>query len=153
MSDRSKSLVEALERRRNTSLPDSLQTTSNPSNIFSVPDVNVKLDALVIIPKETNVNLTKALISDLNKKEFSFDNLVVGRHIPLSDSYIILVENFVSAEKTRFYGRFLNQQTDQFNSKGIFKYQVLSISPENLQRLVKSQNLEAYIDWHKTQDN
>ena len=153
VSDRSKSLIEALERRRNTSLPDSLQTTSNPSNIFSVPDVNVKLDALVIIPKESNVNLTKALISDLNKKEFSFDNLVVGRHIPLSESYIILVENFVSAEKTRFYSRFLNQQTDQFNSKGIFKYQVLSISPENLQRLVKSQNLEAYIDWYKAQDN
>jgi hypothetical protein len=79
--------------------------------------------------------------------------LVVGRHIPLSDSYIILVENFVSAEKTRFYSRFLNQQTDQFNSKGIFKYHVLSISQENLQKLVKSQNLEAYRDWYKAQGN
>ena len=39
------------------------------------------------------------------------------------------------------------------STSAIFKYQVLSISPENLQRLVKSQNLEAYIDWYKAQDN
>lgn len=153
VSDRSKSLIDVLEKRRNSTLPDSLKPSSSPSGIFTIPDVNMKLDALIVIPKESNVNLTKALVSDLNKKEFSFDNLVVGRHIPLNESYIILVENFVSAEKTRFYSRFLNQQTDQFNSRGIFKYQVLNISQENLQKLVKAQNLQAYIDWHKTQDN
>ena len=92
--------------------------------------------------------MAKALISDLNKKEFSFDELIMGRHIPLKDSYIMLVENFSSADKTRFYARYLSQKTDLFNSRGIFKYETLTISTENLQLLLKNENIEEYVQWH-----
>jgi hypothetical protein len=94
--------------------------------------------------------MAKALISDLNKKEFSFDNLIMGRHIPIKDSYIMLIENFSSSDKTQFYVRYLSQQTDLFNSRGIFKYETLSISNENLQLLLKSENLEEYRNWYKS---
>ena len=149
VSQRSKSILVSLEKRNISVLPDSVKNLLSGGNSFSIPKPTDKLDALVILPKSTNVNMAKALISDLNKKEFSFDELIMGRHIPVKDSYILLVENFSSADKTRFYARYLSQQTDLFNSRGIFKYETLTISTENLQLLLKNENIEEYLQWHK----
>jgi tetratricopeptide (TPR) repeat protein len=150
VSQRSKSILISLEKRNIAALPDSVKNLLSGGSSFSMPKATDKIDALIILPKTTNVNMAKALISDLNKKEFSFDNLIMGRHIPIKDSYIMLIENFSSSDKTQFYVRYLSQQTDLFNSRGIFKYETLSISNENLQLLLKSENLEEYRNWYKS---
>ena len=150
VSQRAKSILTSLEKRNIAQLPDSVKNSLNQSNSFKLPNADVLLDAIILIPKSANVNMTKALLSDLNKNEFSFDNLVMGRHIPIKDYYVLIVENFTSADKTRFYARYLSQKTDLFNSRGIFKYETLTISNENLQLLVKSEDIEGYINWHKS---
>lgn len=150
VSRRSNSILASLEKRNIEVLPDSVRNILENLQSYRMPATDEKLDAVIIIPKSANVNMAKALISDLNKKEFSFDKLVMGRHIPFEDSYLILVENFTSGDKTRFYARYLSQQTDLFNSRGIFKYETVTISTENLQLLLKTQNIQAYIQWHKS---
>ncbi len=152
VSDRAKSLLLSLEKRSISLLPDSLQPKNTQNLSFDLPKTGEKLDALLILPKESNINIAKAMISDLNKKEFSFDNLVIGRNIPLGDFYLLLIENFETAEKTKFYVSYLQQQESLFNSRGIFKYQTLTISQGNLQKLVKDQKIDAYIEWHQNQD-
>lgn len=151
--ERSKSLIEALQSRNTSNTTDSSSSKQRIQQEFERSIKSDILEALIIIPKASNVNMVKALISDLNKKEFAFESLVVGRHIPLSDFYLITVENFSSQDKAKFYSRFLSQQTDLFNSKGIFNYQSLVISQINLQKLVKNGQLEAYIEWSKIPGN
>lgn len=153
VADRAKNLLVALENKRIQALPDSVKTKISEGSDFTIPASTESLDAIFIIPKEANVNLIKALISDLNKKEFSMDPISIGRHIPLNNKYIIILENFPTGEKTKFYSRYMMQQQETFTSRGVFEYQVLPVSKDNLQRLVKSQNIDGYAKWYTNQNN
>jgi hypothetical protein len=88
----------------------------------------------------------------LNNKEFSFDELIVGRSIPISSGNLILIENFPNLQKARFYQQYLAKQQDYFATKGLFEYEIATISKDNLQRLVGSMNWKSYLDWFKAQN-
>jgi tetratricopeptide (TPR) repeat protein len=154
MYDRSKILLETLSNRNMSSNQrDSIKLKEQISSDFQKAIKSDVLEALIIIPKSANVNMAKAMISDLNKKEFALENLNLGRHLNVGDSYLIVVENFPSQEKTKFYARFLAQQQELFNTKGIFDYKSVTISQINLQKLVKSNNIESYLNWLKSSEN
>jgi hypothetical protein len=153
VSDRAKNLLIALEKRRTDALPDSIKNQLTAPDAYQIPAANEALDAILILPKESNVNMVKALVSDLHKKEFSMDAMVIGRHIPIKEKYLVIIENFNGQDKTKFYTRYMSQQQDLFNSRGIFNYQILPISKDNLQKLVKSQDIQGYIHWYEKQHN
>jgi tetratricopeptide (TPR) repeat protein len=154
MYDRSKILLETLSNRNMSSNQrDSIKLKEQISSDFQKAIKSDVLEALIIIPKSANVNMAKAMISDLNKKEFALENLNLGRHLNVGDSYLIVVENFPSQEKTKFYARFLAQQQELFNTKGIFDYKSVTISQINLQKMVKSNNIESYLNWLKSSEN
>ena len=106
----------------------------------------------MFVPKGSNTNLIKAGINDLNNKEFSFDELIVGRTIPIASGSLILIENFPNLQKAKFYQQYLSKQQDYFASKGLFEFEIATISKDNLQRLVSNMNWKEYLDWFKMQN-
>jgi len=122
-------------------------------NIFTQDKATTPLQCMIIVPKNTNVNMIKSAISDLNKKEFSFDNIQMGPSISADQKYLLFVENFASPDKTKFYVQFLKKQTAYFSGKGLFEYEVVTISDENMQALVKSLDWNTYLNWNKDQNN
>ena len=116
---------------------------------FTNYDETIPLQVAIVIPKSANKNMVKAMISDLNKKDFSFDKLVMGRTLALNDEYLIIVENFPENDKAIFYMRYLRKQTSLFNSRGVSNYSVVAVQPANLQSILLKQEAREYIDWYQ----
>ncbi len=140
-----------LQAKKRLSAPKS-ETTDNSAG-FALDKANTPLQCMMIVPKNTNINLIKSAISDLNKKEFSFESIQLGPSISADQKYLIFIENFTSPEKTKFYSQFIKKQSTYFNGKGLFEYEVCTISEENMQILVKSLNWSSYLNWYKEQNN
>ncbi len=102
---------------------------------------------MIIIPRNSNVNLVKASISDLNNKEFSLENIQLGPTLTTLEKYLITVENFESQSKTKFYKDFITRQNDYFASKGLFEYVVVLINADNLKILASDLDWQAYLQW------
>jgi hypothetical protein len=149
VAERATNLINAVERRKNPS-KDSASAVASGMYLNDLP--NNPMMCIMFIPKGSNTNLIKAGINDLNNKEFSFDELIVGRSIPISSGNLILIENFPNLQKARFYQQYLAKQQDYFATKGLFEYEIATISKDNLQRLVGSMNWKSYLDWFKAQN-
>ncbi len=149
VSERATNLINAVERRKNPS-KDSTSAVASGMYLNDLP--NNPMMCIMFIPKGSNTNLIKAGINDLNNKEFSFDELIIGRSIPISTGNLILIENFPNLQKARFYQQYLAKQQDYFATKGLFEYEIATISKDNLQRLVGSMNWKSYLDWFKAQN-
>ncbi len=150
-TDVSEKSLSILQAKKRLSAPKVETTVS--TNLFSADKANTPLQCVIVVPKNTNVNMIKSAISDLNKKEFSFDNIQMGPSITADQKYLLFIENFASPEKTKFYVQFLKKQTAYFSGKGLFEYEVATISDENMQTLVKSLDWNSYLNWNKEQNN
>ena len=144
---RSKSLLDARERitraKNDTGSSQSINTGLKYSSFGSTDP----LSCLIIIPRNSNVNLVKASISDLNNKEFSLENIQLGPTLTTLEKYLITVENFESQSKTKFYKDFITRQNDYFASKGLFEYVVVLINADNLKILASDLDWQAYLQW------
>ena len=149
VAERSISLINAVERMKNPPT-DSAQNLNEGLYIQDQP--NKPMFCIMFIPKGSNTNLIKAGLNDLNNKEFSFDELIMGRTIPISTGNLILIENFPNLQKAKFYQQYLSKQQDYFASKGLFEYQIVTINEDNLQRLIGNMNWKSYLDWFKIQN-
>lgn len=146
-AEKAKDLIRLLTERNQPDLPaDSL--VMNSKN-FTDYDPTVPLQVAIVIPKEANKNMVKAMISDLNKKDFSFDKLVMGRALALDKQYLLTVENFPDNDKALFYMRYLRKQESLFNSRGVINYSVVPVQQSNLQTILIKQDAEEYIGWYK----
>ncbi len=144
---RSQSLIDAKDR---ISRAASDTGNSNPSNIglkYTNFGSNDPLSCIMIIPRNSNINLVKAAISDLNKKEFSLENIQLGPTLTTPEKYLITIENFESQSKTKFYKDFLIRQNEYFSAKGLFEYAVVLINPDNLKLLASDLDWQAYLQW------
>ncbi len=150
-TDVSEKSLAILQAKKRLSAPK-VEASTNVNN-FTQDKATTPLQCMIIVPKNTNVNMIKSAISDLNKKEFSFDNIQMGPSISADQKYLLFVENFASPDKTKFYVQFLKKQTAYFSGKGLFEYEVVTISDENMQALVKSLDWNTYLNWNKDQNN
>lgn len=149
-SEKAKDLIRLLTER-NTMSNVSSDTLLQQSASFTIYDETIPLQVAIIIPKSANKNMVKAMISDLNKKDFSFDKLVMGRTLALNEEYLLIVENFPDNDKALFYMRYLRKQQSLFNSRGVSNYSVVAIQPANLQSILIKQEAGEYIDWYQKQ--
>lgn len=132
------------------SLPkDSLAKKLAKENSFEKHNGKTPLNCLLIVPKGTNINMVKAGVSDLNKKEYSLDNIQMGISMNVGSKYIIAIENFSTADKAKFYQQYLSKQTDFFASKSVFEFDVVWITQSNFQLLIKNLALTEYLQLFK----
>ncbi len=150
-TDVSEKSLAILQAKKRLSAPKA-ETTEN-TGVFALDKATTPLQCMIIVPKNSNVNMIKSAISDLNKKEFSFESIQMGPSIAADQKYLIFIENFASPDKSKFYAQFLRKQTSYFSGKGLFEYEVCTISDENMQLLVKSLNWNSYLNWYKEQNN
>ena len=93
--------------------------------------------------------MLKAGISDLNKKEYSLDDIQIGVSVNIGSKYIISIENFSTPDKAKFYQQYLSKQTDFFASKSVFEFDVVWITQPNFQLLVKNLTIADYLQLFK----
>lgn len=150
IAERAHSIL-AIEKNKNinkTSQIDSSRGKEDP-NSFEVHNGKSNLSCILIIPKGSNINMIKANVSDLNKKEYSLESIEVGSSISIGSKYILIIQNFSSSDKAKFYQQFLSKQTDFFASKGVFEFDVAWITDKNLKLLLSNLNLSDYLKLFK----
>ena len=150
IAERAHSIL-AIEKNKNinkTSQIDSSRGKEDP-NSFEVHNGKSNLSCILIIPKGSNINMIKANVSDLNKKEYSLESIEVGSSINIGSKYILIIQNFSSSDKAKFYQQFLSKQTDFFASKGVFEFDVAWITDKNLKLLLSNLNLSDYLKLFK----
>ena len=151
VSEKAKTLIEAYQRIKNPIVVDSALLDS-ANALYVSQKASDPLNCLLIVPKGSNLNLIKSAISDLNKKEFSLENMLIGQSVVAGSKYLILIENFENPEKAKFYRQFLLKQQSYFSGKGLFEYSVVCINPENFIRLSKSFDWQSYMDWFEKEN-
>lgn len=144
---RSQSLIDARDRIAQAANDTGTSRNSTTGLKYSTFGSSEPLSCLMIIPRNSNINLVKAAISDLNKKEFSLENIQLGPTLTTLEKYLVTIENFESQSKTKFYKEFITRQNDYFASKGLFEYTVVLINPDNLKALASDLDWQAYLQW------
>ncbi len=150
IAERAHSIL-AIEKNKNASknLPSDTMLKKEDPNSFEVHNGKSNLNCILIIPKGSNINMIKANVSDLNKKEYSLEAIEVGSSINIGSKYILIIQNFSTPDKAKFYQQFLSKQTDFFASKGVFEFDVAWITDKNLKLLLSNLNLNDYLQLFK----
>ena len=151
VSERAHNILDFTKRSKElAALPkDSLAKKAASDNTFEKHNGKTPLNCILIVPKGTNINMLKAGISDLNKKEYSLDNIQIGVSVNIGSKYIISIENFTTPDKAKFYQQYLSKQTDFFASKSVFEFDVVWITQPNFQLLVKNLTIADYLQLFK----
>lgn len=149
ISERSHSILN-IEKKKNAEKyqpKDSLSKTD--ANSYEIHNGKSPLSCILVVPKGSNMNMVKANVSDLNKKEFALESIEVGTSITIGSKYILNIQNFSSPEKAKFYQQFLSKQTDFFAAKGVFEFEVVWITEKNLKILLSNLSLPEYLKLFK----
>ena len=107
------------------------------------------VNCILVLPKGSNINMIKANVSDLNKKEFSLEPIEVGTSVNIGSKYIIIIQNFTIPDKAKFYEQYLSKQTDFFATKGVFEFDVAWITEKNLKIILNNLTLVDYLKLFK----
>ena len=149
ISERSHSIlnIEKKKTAEKNRPKDSLSKTD--ANSYEIHNGKSPLSCILVVPKGSNMNMVKANVSDLNKKEFALESIEVGTSITIGSKYVLNIQNFSSPEKAKFYQQFLSKQTDFFAAKGVFEFEVVWITEKNLKLLLSNLSLPEYLKLFK----
>ncbi len=149
VSERSHSILN-IEKKKNIAIntPKDSVVNSDP-NTFEVHNGKTPVNCILVLPKGSNINMIKANVSDLNKKEFSLEPIEVGTSVNIGSKYIIIIQNFTTPDKAKFYEQYLSKQTDFFATKGVFEFDVAWITEKNLKIMLSNLTLVDYLKLFK----
>lgn len=151
VSERAHSIINIQKRKdaEKNRPKDSLIAGNTDPNAFEIHNGKSSLSCILAIPKGTNINMLKANLSDLNKKEYSLESIEVGSSINIGSKYILIIQNFSTPDKAKFYQQYLSKQNDFFASKGVFEFDVAWITDKNLKLLLSNLSLVDYLKLFK----
>lgn len=118
-------------------------------NSFEIHNGKTPVNCILVIPKGSNINMIKANVSDLNKKEYSLESIEVGTSVNIGSKYLIIIQNFSTPDKAKFYQQYLSKQTEFFAAKGVFEFDVAWITEKNLKLLLSNLTLADYLKLFK----
>ena len=121
--------------------------TSNASP-YKKWDGKEELTVVFAVPKGTNVNLTRSILSDFNKKNFSFETgLEITPAMPMGSYSVIVIRNFSKPVEAQKYADIVKNSSDIFLSKGIMEYNCKPISMGNYVVLNRTLDFRGYLDF------
>ena len=149
VSERSHNLLN-IEKKKNIAIntPKDSVVNGDP-NTFEVHNGKTTVNCILVLPKGSNINMIKANVSDLNKKEYSLESIEVGTSVNIGSKYIIIIQNFSTPDKAKFYQQYLSKQTDFFATKGVFEFDVAWITEKNLKIILNNLTLVDYLKLFK----
>lgn len=115
---------------------------------FKKWDNKEELLVVFAVPKGTNVNLTRSILSDFNKKNFSFEtNLEVTPGMPMGSQSIVIIRNFSKPVEAQKYAEIVKNSRDIFLARGIMEFQCKPISVSNYVILNKTLDVRGYLEF------
>ena len=145
ISLRAKDIIEAQQRLKLESEVNAGNTASSSAVAkYKAAANNEPLDVIFVFAKGTNANMIRATISDFNKKQFSFENLVIASPLLIGSNYVIRISQFSTPTASKDYTAFINKSTADFAAKGLFEYNAITITEGNFIELSKSMDLNGY---------
>lgn len=149
VSERAHSILN-IEKRKNLqkNMPKDSVVNGDP-NAFEIHNGKAPVNCILVIPKGSNINMIKANVSDLNKKEYSLESIEVSTAVNIGSKYVIIIQNFSTPDKAKFYQQYLTKQTDFFASKGVFEFDVAWITEKNLKLMLNNLTLADYLKLFK----
>lgn len=149
---RAKDIIEAHERLKKESESSTTKIDTSETKVNFTPFKSEEtLEVIFDFAKGTNANMIRAAISDLNKKQFSFENLQVETNLQMGSYNVIRITQFSKPQIAKDFCEVFQQATGYFAEKGLYDYAVLPITKSNFLMLTKTLDLESYREFLKTQ--
>lgn len=139
---RAKDIVEANDRMMAAALKS--EDTSTAVSVHYQQIDGEALGCIFIFAKGSNTNLIRAALSDFNKKQFVFETLDISMPLSIGSRYILRISNFTKSQIAKDFIAFASKSKAFFSEKGLYEYQVLSISEPNFILLTQTLDLSAY---------
>ena len=150
ISIKAQEIIEAIERLKSQAL--AAQSPGNSaSKSFGVAKPGESLDCIFTFPKGTNTNMIRAALSDLSKKQFAFENLLVNTNTAIGSVNVIRISQFSKPEIAKEFVDFLSKSTSYFAEKGLYEYQAMWITESNYLILTQLLDLNGYRTFYEKQ--
>ncbi|MEY4314962.1 MAG: hypothetical protein RI977_339, partial [Bacteroidota bacterium] len=150
ISIKAQEIIEASERLKSQAL--SAQSPGNSaSKSFGVAKPGESIDCIFTFPKGTNTNMIRAALSDLSKKQFAFENLLVNTNTAIGSVNVIRISQFSKPEIAKEFVDFLSKSTSYFAEKGLYEYQAMWITESNYLILTQLLDLNGYRTFYEKQ--
>ncbi len=139
---RAKDIVEANDRIKAAELKS--KDTSNTVAAQYQQSAGESLGCIFIFAKGSNTNLIRAALSDFNKKQFGSETLDISMPLSIGSRYILRISNFTKPQIAEEFIAYASKSKAFFSEKGLYEYQVLTISEPNFILLTQALDLPAY---------
>lgn len=143
-------IIEANERLK-AQAASALAPKNTEAKLYQSAKKGETIDCLFTFPKGANTNMIRAALSDLAKKQFSFENLLVNANVAMGSNNVIRISQFSKPEVAREFVDFLSKSNSYFAEKGLYEFQALWITESNYLLLTQLLDLNGYRNFYENQ--
>jgi len=140
--EQAKAMLDAIKKQKNTFNPGDTLSTNLPASDYAYNETAPHYH-LVILSQTKQVNMVKEAISDFNLKYYSaskFETL----NLPKGDKNYLVIRTFKNKDDAMEYYTHFNSKPEVMTGVDKKDYQVFAITVDNLNVLMKKQDVEEY---------
>ncbi|MCC7297974.1 MAG: tetratricopeptide repeat protein, partial [Bacteroidia bacterium] len=150
-ADKAADIVEAWNKKQNpVSTNDTSTVAPEVAGLWQKWDGTEEILYIITYQRGANSNLIRAALNDFNKENFIYESLEVSPAAAVGETIYLTVANFSKTDVSIEYLKLLMNKADFFASKGLFEYEMAWITKTNYTTLIKSNRINSYFDFFKT---